>query len=162
MVGSLLTLMLLTGANPGAPGCVGCGQDGAFSPYYCPHRQFDRDPGREVYAQTSPHRPYPARTGFMFRYTYFYGINYARPNDFRLLYDYPWYKRGDALPGYSTAELIEAQEEWIPVEEEEMQQYEPTPEPPPVTSRVKPTARYRSALIGQARLCRRPARGSGR
>ena len=145
MVGSLLTLMLLTGANPGAPGCVGCGNDGVFSPYYCPHRQIDPTPGQEVYAQTSPHRLYPARTALMFRYTYFYGINYARPHDYRLLYDFPWYKRGDDLPHVTTEQLIDAQEDWIPVEEE-MQRIEPAPEPTPVAAKLKQPSRYRSAL----------------
>jgi hypothetical protein len=144
MYGSILTLMLLTGANPGA-GCYGgYGQDDAFSPYYCPHRQIDPTPGEEVYAQTSPHRPFPARTAGMWRYTYFYGINYARPNDYRLRYDYPWYKRGDALPHYSVEELIEAQEEWVPVEE--MQPRESAVNPSPVTSAIKQPKRYRSAL----------------
>lgn len=124
MVGSLLTLMLITGANPTlaeqpvAGGCVGCrAADGSFSPYSCPHRQIDTCPGQEVAAQTSPHRPFPARTAGMWRYTYFYGMNYARPSDFRLLYDYPWYKRGDYLPRGEAQSLLEAQHpEWTPVE----------------------------------------------
>ena len=144
MYGSLLTLMLLTGANPGGPGCCGCGQDGAFSPYYFPHRQLDPTPGEEVYAQTSPHRPFPARTAGMWRYTHAYGINYARPKDFRLLYDYPWHKRGDELPRFSTQQLIEAQEEWVPVEE--IQLYEPAPQPAAAASTIKQPTRYRSAL----------------
>lgn len=153
MYGSLLTLMLITGANPVGPGCVDCGPggvncgQGAFSPYYCPHRQIDPTPGQEVYAQTSPHRPYPARTGFMFRYTFFYGIHYARPSNFRVLYDYPWYRRGDDLPRYTTEQLVDAEQDWIPIEEG-MQPVEPTrtETPTPVAAKPRPQVRYRSAL----------------
>ena len=150
MYGSILTLMLLTGANPGGAGCVGCGQAGAFSPYYCRHRQYDRNPGQEVYAQTSPHRPYPARTAWMFRYTYFYGINYARPIDYRLLYDYPWHKRGDDLPRVTTEQLIEAQEEWVPAEEiegyDEYELHDSVPAPTSAATDRKQPSRSRSAL----------------
>ena len=115
MVSPLLSLMLLAGAAP----CVDCGTNsGAWSPYYCPHRQLDDCPGGEVYAQTSPHRHYPARTAWMYRYTYKYGILYSRPTDFRLLYDFPWYRRGDYLPRPETTWGIEPPPEgWVPVHE---------------------------------------------
>lgn len=149
MVGSLLALMLIVGANPASPGCVGCGSSGAFTPLYCPHRQLDDCPGQEVYAQTSPHKHHPAQTGFIWRYTNVYGINYSRPRDYRLLYDYPWYKRGDNIPHYTAEQMMEAQqEEWIPEDAAPASEYMIQPSLPPTSSSAtnKSAKRMRSAL----------------